>query len=50
MENETIAPFRLLQSTSKKEVGFLVLEPTSVVKGYYDCVRGAQVNRRSLGL
>ena len=38
MENDNIAPFRLLQSTSKKEVGFLVLEPTSVVKGYYNCV------------
>jgi flagellar assembly factor FliW len=38
MENDNIAPFRLLQSTNAKEVGFLVLEPTAVVKDYYDCV------------
>ena len=35
MENDNIAPFRLLQSSDLKEVGFLVLEPKAVVPGYY---------------
>src|SRR5215831_3443227 len=34
-ENDHIAPFRLLQSLRVKEVGFLVLEPSSVMKDYY---------------
>jgi flagellar assembly factor FliW len=48
MENDGIAPFRLLQSADKKEVGFLVLEPTAVVKEYYNCVPAREWE--SLGL
>ena len=35
MENDSIAPFRLLQSPQMKEVGFLVLEPSVVMPNYY---------------
>jgi flagellar assembly factor FliW len=35
MDSDNIAPFRLLQSSQIKEVGFLVLEPSSVRKDYY---------------
>jgi|SRR5437867_3221722 len=35
MENDSIAPFRLLQSPQTKEVGFLVLEPSAVTSDYY---------------
>jgi flagellar assembly factor FliW len=35
MESDNIAPFRLLQSSQSKEVGFLVLEPSSIMKDYY---------------
>ena len=35
MENDSIAPFRLLQSPETKEVGFLVLEPSLVMPNYY---------------
>lgn len=35
MESDNIAPFRLLQSSQVNEVGFLVLEPSSVMKDYY---------------
>ena len=35
MESDNIAPFRRLQSSQIKEVGFLVLEPSSVRKDYY---------------
>ena len=35
MENDSIAPFRLLQSTQTKKVGFLVLEPSVVMADYY---------------
>jgi len=38
LENDNLAPFRLLQSLESPEVGFLVLEPTSLVKDYYDLV------------
>ena len=38
MENESLAPFRLLQSLESPEVGFLVLEPTALVNNYYDLV------------
>ena len=38
MENEKIAPFRMLQSTDRKDVGFLVLEPTVVVRNYYELI------------
>ena len=48
MENDGIAPFRLLQSTDVKDVGFLVLEPTAVAKDYYDGVPAREWE--SLGL
>lgn len=35
MENEDLAPFRLLQSVEFPEVGFLVLEPTLLVPNYH---------------
>ena len=35
MENDSIAPFHLLQSSEMKEVGFLVLEPSAVMADYY---------------
>ncbi len=36
LESDNIAPFRLLQSPEVKEVGFLVIEPSAVMKDYYD--------------
>jgi len=38
MENDSLAPFRLLQSTQMKEVGFLVLEPSVIMSDYYNQV------------
>jgi flagellar assembly factor FliW len=38
MENEGLAPFRLLQSLEAPEVGFLVLDPTMLVGNYLDLV------------
>lgn len=38
MENDSLAPFRLLQSLEAPEVGFLVLEATALVNNYYDLV------------
>src|SRR5437762_12793862 len=38
MENESLAPFRLLQSLESPQVGFLVLEATALVTNYYERV------------
>jgi len=38
MENESLSPFRLLQSLESPQVGFLVLDPTMLVNNYYDQV------------
>jgi len=38
MENENLAPFRLLQSIEQPQVGFLVLDPTALVNNYCSCV------------
>ena len=38
MENDNLAPFRLLQSLESPQVGFLVLEPTALFSNYYDVV------------
>ena len=38
MENDSLAPFRLLQSLESPQVGFLVLEPTALANNYYDLV------------
>jgi flagellar assembly factor FliW len=35
MENETLAPFRLLQSAEMNHIGFMVLEPTIIMSDYY---------------
>jgi len=35
MENDGVAPFRLLQSAENKDVGFMVLEPTVIMPDYY---------------
>jgi len=37
-ENESLAPFRLLQSLEWPEVGFLVLDPTMLVNNYHERV------------
>jgi len=36
MENDSLLPFRLLQSLEAPEVGFLVLEAGSLVSNYYE--------------
>ena len=38
MENESLAPFRLLQSLEAPQVGFLVLEATALVPNYHELV------------
>jgi flagellar assembly factor FliW len=38
MENANLAPFRLLQSLESPQVGFLVLEASTLVNNYYDRV------------
>ena len=38
IETEEFAPFRLLQSSERPDIGFLVLDPTVVVKNYYDMI------------
>jgi flagellar assembly factor FliW len=38
MENDGIAPFRLLQALEAPEVGFLVLDPRTLVTNYMDMV------------
>ena len=38
MENESLAPFRLLQSLESPQVGFLVLEAAALVRNYYELV------------
>lgn len=35
MENESIVPFRLLQSAERKEVAFMVLDPKIIMADYY---------------
>ena len=48
MENESLAPFRLLQSLEFAEVGFLVLEPTTIVGNY--CERVPNRDWESVGI
>jgi flagellar assembly factor FliW len=38
MENDSLAPFRLLQSLESPKVGFLVLEAATLVPNYYELV------------
>jgi len=38
MENDGLAPFRLLQSLESPQVGFLVLEATALVDNYHEVV------------
>ena len=38
MENDGLAPFRLLQSIEAPQVGFLVLEASNLLSNYYDVV------------
>jgi flagellar assembly factor FliW len=40
LENESLAPFRLLQSLESPQVGFLVLEPTALINNYYEHIPG----------
>ena len=48
MENEGLAPFRLLQSVESPQVGFLVLDPASLVNDYY--ARVPQRDWEALGI
>ena len=34
MENETLSPFRILQSVDQRQVGFLVIDPRIIIKNY----------------
>jgi flagellar assembly factor FliW len=34
MENEALAPFRILQCVDQRNVGFLVIDPRNIVKNY----------------
>ena len=38
MEEESFAPFRLLQSLESPQISFLVMEPTVLVNNYYDLI------------
>ena len=38
METEELAPFRLFQSTERPDIGFLVLDPSIVVKNYRELI------------
>jgi flagellar assembly factor FliW len=38
MENDSLVPFRLLQSLESPKVGFLVLEAATLVQNYYELV------------
>ena len=38
MDNESLAPFRLLQALDSPAVGFLVLEATALVNNFYETV------------
>src|SRR5213080_2164145 len=38
MDNDSLAPFRLLQSLESPKVGFLVLEASSLVNNYYEMI------------
>ena len=42
MENDNLAPFRLLQSLESPNVGFLVLEAATMVRNYYELVPGRE--------
>src|SRR2546427_8936573 len=42
MENDNLAPFRLLQSLESPQVGFLVLEAATLVRNYYELVPGRE--------
>jgi flagellar assembly factor FliW len=48
MENESLTPFRLLQSLESPQVGFLVLDPTMLVNNYYQHI--PQREWESLGI
>jgi flagellar assembly factor FliW len=48
MENENLAPFRILQCVDDRTVGFLVLDPTMIIKNYHRSIPSAEW--RSLGL
>jgi flagellar assembly factor FliW len=49
MENDSLAPFRLLQSLESPQVGFLVLEPTALVNNYYDLVPAREWESLGIG-
>jgi len=48
LENDEIAPFRRLQSTERKDVGFLVLDPTYVSRDFLSLI--PQRDWESIGL
>ena len=49
MENDSLAPFRLLQSLESPQVGFLVLEPTVLINNYYDLVPAREWDSLGVG-
>jgi len=50
MENDDLAPFRLLQSLESPHVGFLVLDPTALVSNYYDLVPAREWESLGIGV
>jgi flagellar assembly factor FliW len=48
MENDSVAPFRLLQSLESPSVGFLVLEASTLVPGYNELVPAREWESLSL--
>ena len=48
METDELAPFRLLQSTERSDIGFVVLDPAIVVKNYRELIPAREWE--SLGL
>jgi flagellar assembly factor FliW len=50
LENEGLAPFRLLQSIVSSDVGFLVIEPTMLVDNYHHHVPARDWESVELGV
>lgn len=49
IETEEIAPFRWLQSTDRPEIGFLVIDPSLVVRDYKDVIPRRQWESLGVG-
>jgi flagellar assembly factor FliW len=42
MENDAIKPFRRLQSTEREEIGFLVVDPSLIVRDFTEFIPGRE--------